>query len=151
MTLRCCDGVRLGQPCRTLFAVGLHNCPHCKSTDHHEFGSRPEDEEHPQMPKIGRSIGATSRPLPVETGDGPGSPDVEATAPDAPVRPTARDDKPTWATYAEHLELDVTGLTKAQIIEAVEDHETAPVVVDETADEADEPADGEDASTDDDE
>jgi len=42
--------------CRTLYAVGLYGgCPHCGHPDFHEFGTKPEDEEHPMSPKIRRA------------------------------------------------------------------------------------------------
>lgn len=57
MALWLCEGQdRPGHPCRTLYAVGLSRCPRCHSTDFHELGSQPGDEEHP-MAKITRHGG----------------------------------------------------------------------------------------------
>lgn len=62
MALWICEG------CTTKYAVGLHRCPRCHSTDFHEEDS---------MPKISRAAGATN-----------GLPDeavVETVEPEAPV------------------------------------------------------------------
>lgn len=53
MALWLCEG------CGTLYAVGLFRCPRCHETDFHEFGTRPEDEEHP-MAKITNHGGPTN-------------------------------------------------------------------------------------------
>lgn len=64
-------------------AVGLSRCPHCGAgpEHNHEFGSRPEDDDHPMMgavihmAKIGREAGPTDASLEEpevrNTGDGP--------------------------------------------------------------------------------
>lgn len=40
-----------------------------------------------------------------------------------PQRPALSDRKDDWVAYAETLGLDVAGLTKAEVVEAVEDAE----------------------------
>lgn len=56
MALWCCNA------CSTLYAVELYGgCPHCRHPDFHEFGTWPEDEEHPMSPKI-RAVG-TAEPV----------------------------------------------------------------------------------------
>lgn len=68
MPVNQCDGVRLGQPCRSLFALALHACPHCGSVAFHVHGTQPGDEEYHWMPKIARATGTTDAnvdPVPV--------------------------------------------------------------------------------------
>lgn len=84
MALSHCDGVRMGVPCRTLFAVGLHSCPQCGSTDYHEHGSRPGDEEYFRMPKIARTTGTTDANVDQPVESEPVAAVVEETA--APAR-----------------------------------------------------------------
>lgn len=49
--------------CGTRFAVGLSMCPQCTSEQAHEYGTRPEEQEDVDMPKItvhGGASGATT-------------------------------------------------------------------------------------------
>lgn len=146
MALWLCEGTYDGDPCGTLYAVGLFRCPRCHSTRFHEFGSVPEDEEHP-MAKISRHGGpsdatreAVEHPAdgtlspPIE-GDGTGEAlppaDVEAAgdSPEAgavgePYRPRADSNKPVWVTWANEAGYDaryVDTLTKAELQDLPDD------------------------------
>jgi hypothetical protein len=59
MALWLCEG------CGTLYAVGLYRCPRCHGTAGHEFGSKPEDQEHEGHPmaKITQHGGVTDATL----------------------------------------------------------------------------------------
>lgn len=143
MALWLCDGTYDEQPCRTVYAVGLFRCPRCHSTDFHEFGSLPEDEEH--MAKITRLGGPTNaaaeQDAETEVSD---EPDVEpegteaadnddgveaAEAADevAVERPTASASKADWAAYALTLGFTdefVQATTKADLIAHIDSLDT---------------------------
>lgn len=58
---------------------------------------------------------ATPEPEPVA--------EVAEPEPDEPTKPNKTDDKPTWETYARSLGIDIEGMTKAEIIKAIETKE----------------------------
>lgn len=107
-----CDGVRLGEPCRTLFAVGLTRCPHCRSTDFHEFGSQPGDEEHP-MAKITVLTGPSDASLPAEEVPSAEETQPEPTAPELESEGTGVEMEAIEVELGEEAELTNDGSGEA--------------------------------------
>lgn len=125
MALWVCEG------CGTLYAVGLFRCPRCHEEAFHEFGSRPEDEEHP-MAKITVHGGPTDAVADAvaeaeaeadagaevaggEPGDGTGL------GSSRPRSGDLKDDWVEWAVEAGYDESYAAGLTKAALGELPDD------------------------------
>lgn len=85
-----CEGTE-GDPCGTLYAVGLFRCPRCHGTRFHEFGSRPGDEEHPmaKSTRLGGPSDKTLAPADEPEVDATGDEGVDGEAPGAVGVPQA--------------------------------------------------------------
>ena len=100
---------------------------------------RPSPREHrtPPQPKVGGPVveetppsdppqdveeDPTGDPANTHTVEGEDDEDEDDEDPDEEAVPYASYPGKAWATYANSLGIDVTGLTKAQIIKAVADH-----------------------------
>lgn len=113
--------------CGTKFAVGLPYCPGCTATDAYEEG------DPKKMGKISKAAGPSIAGQSVATvedehqaasgGAEQGEGEPVSAAP-SPAQPAVGDRKDDWVAYAlsqGFSEVELEGLTKAEIVELVED------------------------------